>query len=123
MITNVENKIKQTTEKTRTCPHCKEIIENITPLEFGRHVQHCPKRKTEKIVLPKHTISVCNIDEPDPQTPMKAIRLNCLDCCDGSSYEVEHCPATDCPLWTRRFGTSRETAHRRGKNVVRNEFE
>ena len=36
-------------------------------------------------------------------TPMKAIRLKCLDCSDTSS-EVKHCPVTDCPLRPYRFG-------------------
>lgn len=37
-------------------------------------------------------------------TPLKAIRLKCLDCCIGSSNEVELCPCRDCPLWMFRFG-------------------
>lgn len=36
--------------------------------------------------------------------PLKAIRLNCLDCCDGSSKEVKLCEDNDCPLWHYRFG-------------------
>ena len=37
-------------------------------------------------------------------TPMKAIRLKCLDCCCGSSTEVKLCPAWECPLWAYRSG-------------------
>jgi len=37
-------------------------------------------------------------------TPLKAIRLKCLDCCGGSRKEVRLCPAKDCPLWPYRFG-------------------
>ena len=37
-------------------------------------------------------------------TPMKAIRLKCLDCCNGSSHEVKLCPATTCPLYNFRRG-------------------
>lgn len=37
-------------------------------------------------------------------TPLKAIRLKCLDCCCGSSYEVEQCPCEDCTLYPFRFG-------------------
>lgn len=37
-------------------------------------------------------------------TPLKAIRLKCLDCCVGSAHEVELCPCQDCPLWMFRFG-------------------
>lgn len=37
-------------------------------------------------------------------SPAKAIRLKCLDCCCGSSYEVERCPCKDCSLYPFRFG-------------------
>jgi len=39
-------------------------------------------------------------------TPMKAIRAKCLDCCAGSSHEVEHCGAVKCPLYAYRSGKS-----------------
>ena len=42
-------------------------------------------------------------------TPVKAIRAKCLDCCCGSSNEVELCPCDGvhgalCPLWKYRSG-------------------
>lgn len=37
-------------------------------------------------------------------TPIKAIRLKCLDCCCGSAYEVKLCTAANCPLYPYRFG-------------------
>lgn len=37
-------------------------------------------------------------------TPIKAIRLKCLDCCCNSSDEVAACPCDDCPLYPFRFG-------------------
>ena len=37
-------------------------------------------------------------------TPMKAIRLKCLDCCCGSTTEVRLCSAQECPLWAFRSG-------------------
>ncbi len=37
-------------------------------------------------------------------TPIRAIRLKCLDCCVGSATEVGLCPSGDCPLWAFRFG-------------------
>ena len=37
-------------------------------------------------------------------SPLHAIRLHCLDCSNGSSYEVEHCPCTDCSLFEYRSG-------------------
>lgn len=37
-------------------------------------------------------------------TPLKAIRLKCLDCVLGSAQEVQLCPCKDCPLWAFRLG-------------------
>jgi hypothetical protein len=37
-------------------------------------------------------------------TPLRAVRLACLECCNGSALEVRECVATSCPLWTFRFG-------------------
>ena len=37
-------------------------------------------------------------------TPLRAVRLACLECCSGSALEVRECVATSCPLWTFRFG-------------------
>lgn len=37
-------------------------------------------------------------------TPLKAIRLKCLDCSCGSPKEVKQCPAEGCPLYPFRFG-------------------
>lgn len=37
-------------------------------------------------------------------TPLRAIRAKCLDCSDGSSYEVKHCEVYRCPLWRYRDG-------------------
>lgn len=36
-------------------------------------------------------------------TPMKAIRLKCLDCSCGSNEEVKNCFAKKCPLYQFRF--------------------
>ena len=37
-------------------------------------------------------------------TPIKAMRKNCLDCCCGSRKEVRLCPSVNCALWPYRFG-------------------
>jgi hypothetical protein len=37
-------------------------------------------------------------------SPLKAIRLKCLECCAGRSNEVKACHLQDCPLWAYRFG-------------------
>ena len=37
-------------------------------------------------------------------SPLKAIRLKCLDCCCGSSNEVKLCTVERCPLYPFREG-------------------
>ena len=49
-------------------------------------------------------------------TPLKAIRLKCLDCCCGNSNEVRLCPSEDCPLHGYRFGCRPKTLEKRMKN-------
>jgi hypothetical protein len=39
-----------------------------------------------------------------PLTPLRAIRNNCLSCCNGSKSEVALCPARSCSSWPFRFG-------------------
>lgn len=38
-------------------------------------------------------------------SPMKAIRLKCLDCCVGQTGEVRLCESVNCPLWPFRSGS------------------
>ncbi len=40
-------------------------------------------------------------------SPLKQIRLKCLDCCCGSSHEVKLCTSLSCPLWKLRFKKTR----------------
>lgn len=42
-----------------------------------------------------------------PISPMKAIKLKCLDCCCGNWGEVKACTAIKCPLWPFRMGKNR----------------
>ena len=37
-------------------------------------------------------------------TPLKAIKLNCLDCVCYDRNEVAKCPSVNCPLHAFRFG-------------------
>jgi hypothetical protein len=37
-------------------------------------------------------------------SPLKAIRLKCLDCSGDSANEVKLCPCRDCELYPFRFG-------------------
>ncbi len=39
-------------------------------------------------------------------SPLKALRLRCIDCCAGSSLEVRLCTAVNCPSWPFRLGRS-----------------
>ncbi|HDY88139.1 MAG TPA: hypothetical protein ENH82_08515 [bacterium] len=36
---------KQAIEKTRACPHCEEILENVTTSAFAFHLRECPQGK------------------------------------------------------------------------------
>ena len=36
-------------------------------------------------------------------TPLKAIRKNCIECCN-STWEVKLCPSEHCPLYSFRLG-------------------
>ncbi len=56
-------------------------------------------------------------------SPLRALRLKCLDCCNGSTREVRLCTAVDCPSWPFRMGknpwrrplTGEESAERRAR--------
>jgi hypothetical protein len=53
-------------------------------------------------------------------TPLKAIRIKCLECCCDSSHEVKNCHITDCPLWPYRLGrklTATEAAEYTGEGT------
>ena len=48
-------------------------------------------------------------------TPLKAIRLKCLDCSAGSIREVTYCEMDDCPLYVYRKGHNPTLKGKRGK--------
>ena len=37
-------------------------------------------------------------------SPLRAIRAKCIDCCGGQLYEVNKCAIDTCPLWAFRRG-------------------
>jgi len=39
-------------------------------------------------------------------SPLKALRLRCVDCCAGSPSEVRQCVSVTCPSWPFRMGRS-----------------
>ena len=59
-------------------------------------------------------------------TPIKAIRLHCLECLGNSSQEVERCSRSKCPLWRYRLGKnpnitlSADVKERRAKQALKN---
>lgn len=40
------------------------------------------------------------------RTPLKTIRIFCLECAGGSPKEVRYCSSIECPLYLFRFGTN-----------------
>ena len=52
------------------------------------------------------------------KTPIKSIRLKCIDCCCGSPKEVELCPASECPLFPYRFGKRPSTPRKGGQSKI-----
>lgn len=41
-------------------------------------------------------------------TPLKAIRLKCIDCCNGNKNEVKKCPIKNCPLYIFKLGKTQK---------------
>ena len=40
------------------------------------------------------------------QTPLRAIRQNCVECSGDNRAEVAHCNRSDCPIFIYRMGTN-----------------
>lgn len=51
----------------------------------------------------KTTIDVRD-ELPKTTSPLRAIRLKCIDCCGGSMKEVERCDIVKCPLHAFKAG-------------------
>lgn len=51
-----------------------------------------------------YTVLVRNIFGGENMTPLRAIRLKCLDCCCGQAREVRDCSCPDCGLYPYRLG-------------------
>jgi hypothetical protein len=45
-------------------------------------------------------------------SPLKAIRLNCIECSGGDKAEVALCPMNKCPLYAFRFGKKPQIKYR-----------
>ena len=44
------------------------------------------------------------MEKKKPTSPLKAIRMKCLDCCCDSPKEVKLCGAKNCEIYPFRFG-------------------
>lgn len=55
-------------------------------------------------------------------SPMKAIRLKCLDCCCGSHDLVTTCPVIECSLWKFRTGKNPNTEKNRSNMLLRKDL-
>lgn len=61
-------------------------------------------------------------------SPLRSIRLKCLDCMAGSSNEVKLCVSPDCALFPFRFGKRPEGTYKKRvlseeqKEVLRKRF-
>ena len=62
------------------------------------------RTKTELAAVWPPTASVAKEAGHEPMSPMKAIRLKCLDCSVYQINEVRLCEATGCALWPFRAG-------------------
>ena len=51
-------------------------------------------------------------------TPLKVIRLKCLECSDGQPTEVRLCQVTNCPIWSWRFGKRPQTVAARRPDLL-----
>lgn len=72
-------------------PARKALLEKLGNHDVGRD----PRRVTQdELVAAGHK----------PMSPMKAIRLRCLDCCAEQPSEVRRCTAVTCPSWPFRMG-------------------
>ena len=43
-------------------------------------------------------------------TPVKAIRKKCIDCCNGQYEEIRNCTVINCALYPYRMGRRPDTA-------------
>jgi hypothetical protein len=61
--------------------------------------------KGEKIGLAPGSITKSDLRAlGHPESPIKAIRAKCIDCCVGRMDEVRKCVSTSCALWPYRMG-------------------
>ena len=50
-------------------------------------------------------------------SPLKAIKLFCIDCCGGSFQEVKKCPCKKCPLYNFRVGKKMVASERKKREM------
>ena len=55
-------------------------------------------------------------------SPLRTIRLKCLDCSCGSAFEVKLCPVINCVLYPYRFGKNPNRAGMGGNPPTKYQF-
>ena len=56
------------------------------------------------LILYVYIDNILEKEEMKRLTPLKAIRVKCLDCSGFQPSEIRNCGITDCPLYPYRFG-------------------
>lgn len=67
------------------------------------------------VLIEEDNVLEAECDEVDDETlsvsadnkkmsPLRAIKLRCIDCCGGSYSEVKECPSVSCSLYPFRLG-------------------
>jgi hypothetical protein len=95
------DKLRDAGDATNSSSHRHPTPENSRQVGLildGKHMEGCDPRTMSRgdfLALGHGKIS-----------PIKAIRLRCLDCCVGQPGEVRKCPAVECPSWPFRMGVN-----------------
>ncbi len=86
-------------------PHCAFIIDNQSGTPMTIH----PKLKRTGEI--HDTLTGYDFRVDDKLSPMKAIRVKCVECQGGGTKQVRNCEISDCTLWPYRSGkTGRKRA-------------
>jgi len=69
----------------------------------------------------RNKVNTTDYSKPENRkTPVRSMRLKCLDCCGWNRAEVTKCEITTCPLWPYRNGRNPGYKERR-KNITLSE--
>jgi hypothetical protein len=97
-----------------------DIREKHPPFNHDNYLQQSPHEADggKKVGLDPASVGLDKLRAlGHPESPIRAIRAKCLDCCGGSTAEVRKCVAIGCPNWPLRMG--RNPFHGRAGRRVR----